>query len=192
MASLFTHAFVAASIGTHFVRRPGRGRILAIGALCSVLPDADVVGFRLGVPYGDVLGHRGLSHSIVFALALSILASLLTRSLYRWPDRFRIALFFLVATLSHGVLDAMTDGGLGVAFFAPFASDRFFFPWRPIVVSPIGIREFFGPWGLAVVKSELIYIWIPAAAVGIVGILLDRRRGKRALPGHEPKRSGRF
>jgi inner membrane protein len=43
---------------------------------------------------------------------------------------------------SHGILDAMTDGGLGVAFFSPFDDTRCFFPFRPIKVSPIGLSFF--------------------------------------------------
>jgi hypothetical protein len=35
---------------------------------------------------------------------------------------------FSFVTASHGMLDAMTDGGLGVAFFAPFDNARYFFP----------------------------------------------------------------
>ena len=30
----------------------------------SLLPDADVVGFALGVQYGDPWGHRGATHSL--------------------------------------------------------------------------------------------------------------------------------
>ncbi len=50
----------------------------------------------------------------------------------------KVWLFLFVATISHGILDALTDGGLGVAFFAPFVNTRYFFPWTPIKVSPIG------------------------------------------------------
>jgi inner membrane protein len=59
---------------------------------------------------------------------------------------------------SHGLLDAMTTGGLGVAFFAPFSAERYFFPWRPILVSPIGIERFLSPRGAAVLMSELQWV----------------------------------
>ena len=50
--------------------------------------------------------------------------------------RGRTLVFLLfVAMASHGVLDALTDGGRGVGFLIPFSSERFFFPWRPIPVS---------------------------------------------------------
>ena len=58
---------------------------------------------------------------------------------------------------------------LGVAFFSPFDQTRYFFPLRPVAVSPIGIREFFSQHGLVVMTSELTWIWLPAAAL-VVGL----------------------
>jgi inner membrane protein len=55
----------------------------------------------------------------------------------------------------------MTTGGLGVAFFSPFENSRYFLPYRPIKVSPMGLEQFFGEWGLEVIKSEIIWIGIP-------------------------------
>ena len=57
----------------------------------------------------------------------------------------------------------MTDGGIGVAFWAPFDAGRYDLPWRPIVVSPLGVRRFFSAWGLAVLASEARWVWLPAA-----------------------------
>ena len=78
----------------------------------------------------------------------------------------KLWLYLFLATISHGLLDAMTGGGLGVAFFAPFVNTRYFFPFRPIRVSPIG-SSFFSARGFTVLESEIIWIWIPSAAVGI-------------------------
>jgi inner membrane protein len=79
------------------------------------------------------------------------------------------ALYFSLVTMSHGFLDAFTDGGLGIAFFAPFDSTRYFFPWRPLTVSPIGFTQFFSEWGMDVLLSELLWIGIP---VGLWLVLL--------------------
>jgi inner membrane protein len=57
----------------------------------------------------------------------------------------------------------MTDGGLGVAFFSPFDNHRYFLPWRPIHVSPIGFERFFTTRGLVVFESEFLWIWLPVA-----------------------------
>ena len=148
--------------------------VIFLGVVCSVLQDLDVVGFRLGVPYGHVLGHRGLSHSIAFAVFLSAcLAWLLP--LEAQPARApRLMLFgfLFLSALSHGLLDALTSGGLGVAFFAPFDDSRYFFAWRPIRVSPISVSRFFSATGLQVLRSELQWVWLPAAVVaGLVALL---------------------
>jgi inner membrane protein len=42
----------------------------------SLLPDADVVGFSLGLEYGDPWGHRGATHSLAFALAVAAIVGL--------------------------------------------------------------------------------------------------------------------
>lgn len=138
-------------------------------AICAMLPDADVVAFWFGVPYDSLFGHRGITHSIPFALGVGLLAA---RLLGRRD--LGTAAWFALATASHPLLDALTDGGRGVALLAPFSADRYFFPWRPIAVSPIGIR-FFSPRGLRVVVSELGWIWVPAALA--VAAVRRRRRG---------------
>jgi len=82
------------------------------------------------------------------------------RVVLSWPW-WSYVLYFFVVTASHGILDAMTDGGRGIAFFAPFDTTRYFFPWRPVRVSPISIRAFFSARGLQILSSELLFIWLP-------------------------------
>ena len=85
-------------------------------------------------------------------------------------------LFFLGA--SHGVLDAFTDGGLGVALLAPFDNTRYYMPWRPIPVAPIGMRYYFSSWGLSVTAFEAVYLWLPLL-IALAGILVVRRSLRR-------------
>lgn len=177
MASLFSHAVTALSIGQCFYRPGVPRRIWVVGALCSVIPDLDVIGFRYGVRYGDFWGHRGFTHSLVFAALLAGVVSLLgSRRGLPGLSLFSIWTYLLLATASHGFLDAMTDGGLGVAFFSPFNNQRYFLPWRPIRVSPIGIGRFFSDQGLAVLRSELLWIWAPAGLFAVSVWLMRRRR----------------
>jgi inner membrane protein len=93
--------------------------------------------------------------------------------------RFPLWIYFFLATASHGLLDAMTDGGLGVAFFSPFSNTRCFLPWTPIRVSPIGVGRFFSERGLAVIQSELFWIWLPSAIL-ITSFWKLRRRESAA------------
>jgi inner membrane protein len=176
LASAFSHAIAALSIGACFYHPGVPKRFWVVGALCAVLPDLDVLGFGLGIHYGDPLGHRGLTHSLPFAAAL---AGLVTFTFFRhgFPGLGSKPLFayLFLATASHGFLDAMTDGGLGVAFFAPFSNARYFLPWTPIRVSPIGVSRFFTERALAVLKSEFVWIWIPAILLALVGWGLRKR-----------------
>jgi len=83
--------------------------------------------------------------------------------------------YFFLATASHGLLDAMTDGGLGVGFFAPFDNHRYFLPCPPSRVSPTGVGRFFTDRGLAVLQSELLWIWLPAMLLALSVWLIGRR-----------------
>ena len=174
MASAFSHAFVALAMGKAFQNKKLTWRELSLGALCSVVPDLDVIGFLLGIQYGDMWGHRGLTHSVVFA---ALLAGILVAVWYRGRPAVAMTglfLYFFLCTASHGVLDAMTSGGLGVAFFSPFDTTRYFFPLRPILVSPIGVSEFFSAYGARVLASEAAWIWLPSCAVFVVFRVIQR------------------
>jgi inner membrane protein len=185
MPSVFSHAIAAVALGGAAVGGPSRVRIWVLGALCAVSPDLDAItSYLLHIRYGAMLGHRGISHSILFAVLLATAVTVFVRR--TWPESPHAAKlwpFFFVATASHGLLDAMTNGGLGVAFFAPFSNERYFLPWRPILVSPISIHVFFGSRkGLRVMWSELGWIWLPAALVCLVGLALRRLTYRRRLP----------
>ena len=172
MASAFTHAFFAAAMGGAYVRGRVPARFWVLAMACAVLPDADVLAFGFGVPYGSMFGHRGFTHSLVFAAlsGVSVAAVFFRDS----PRKVSLALFFALATASHAALDALTDGGLGVALFAPFSGRRYFFPFRPVEVSPIGVGAFFSARGLAVIKSELVWVWLPAGLCAALVIIFRR------------------
>jgi inner membrane protein len=175
MCSLITHPVVPVAISSLFPRQSLSPAVVIAGAICSVVPDFDVIGFSLGIRYGDMLGHRGLTHSILFA---AVLGALLTFRLAEHNARARLLVFiFLVSsTLSHAILDSLTNGGLGVAFFAPFQNERYFFSWRPVQVSPIGLKNFFADGGLHVLRTELLWIWLPAAIIYAFGYLIKLPR----------------
>src|SRR5829696_6346141 len=183
MASAFSHAFVAFAFGKLPQRPPFTWRMLILGMVCSVVPDLDVIGFSYGIPYEDLWGHRGITHSLVFAGLLS--ASLVASCCGEQPLAKRTAVFvyLFLCTASHGLLDAMTDGGLGVAFFSPFDTTRYFFGFHPVAVSPIGIGEFFSRDAVGVLASEARWIWLPTVAmVGVLRILQCFRSGRLNPP----------
>jgi inner membrane protein len=119
----------------------------------SLLPDVDVVGFKLGIRYADEWGHRGATHSIAFALAVAAVVGLIARAL-RLPA-WRTTLVAALVVASHPLLDTMTDGGLGCALLWPLSNQRFFAPWRPIPVAPIG-PAFLSLRGLRIAVTEVV------------------------------------
>lgn len=174
MPTIMSHAVVGLALGTltSFPHRR-RGFWLA-SAVLPMLPDLDVFGRALGVPFYSSWGHRGVSHSFAAAAVIGIVAALLLHRRLRAPLA-PLAVYFAAITASHGVLDALTNGGPGVAFFAPFGSTRYFFPWRPIPVSPLA-SHFFSEWGWRVFRAELALLWLPAA---LVLVLARFRAGRR-------------
>lgn len=67
-----------------------------------------------------------------------------------------LACFLVLA--SHGLLDMLTDGGMGIAVFWPWSDERHFFAWHPLPVAPIGFR-ILSPWGVRFMLTELLYFF---------------------------------
>ncbi|PZT08426.1 hypothetical protein A7X89_07625 [Stenotrophomonas maltophilia] len=183
MPSIITHAAVPLALWC----AADRGRIpawlLAAGVVAAMLPDADVLAFALHIPYADAFGHRGASHSLLFAGVLAVLAAVWAffGSRRPWPadvcqprlaSTVQAAVFVFVCAASHPLLDAMTSGGLGVALAWPWSEHRFFAPWRPIRVSPFA-PQFFSARGIATLLSELRWVWLPLAGAVVAWKLIQ-------------------
>ena len=185
MASAFAHALAAVTLGKTYPSKYTSAKFWILGIVCTIIPDADVVMFRFGIPYEHMFGHRGFSHSLVFALLLGIAVTAIfyrNTKLTSKPGLLLI-LFFSLCTASHILLDALTNGGLGVAVFAPFDSTRYFLPWRPIQVSPIGVGNFFSAWGWRVIKSEIVWFGVPS----VIYLLFTSLFRSKVLPNKSSK-----
>lgn len=179
MPTIFSHAVFAAVAGKAFLNKPVSGWFWFLAALCAIIPDADVLGRSFGVERGSMFAHRGFTHSIAFAVLFGAFAAFVARRFLKTKLSFaKLTVFFSLATLSHPLLDMLTDGGSGAALLAPFTNERFFFPWRPIEVSPIGLR-FFSSRGVTVILSEFVWVWLPAIAIFILAKLTFNRRKKK-------------
>ena len=169
MPTILAHPFVALAFKPTFERAKIPPSIFIVAALCCVLPDADVIGFKVGIPYNSTFGHRGFTHSVFFAVLVATVVSWLysrvqRRSFTIWPV---FALIFL-STVSHPLLDALTSGGEGVALLAPFSNERYFFPCRPVRVSPIGISRFMSGQANHLLLSELKWVVAPCVVVWLL------------------------
>jgi inner membrane protein len=176
MPTFLSHPAVPVALGAGLGEAAVSRRLLVAGAAASLLPDLDVLGFFAGVPYGSAFGHRGATHSLAAALAVALAGAALHRPL-RTTARTAF-LFLLAAAASHGLLDALTNGGLGVALLWPLSDARFFAPVRPIEVAPL--RRVLGARALAALGSEVVRVWAPAAVVGVAlaARRLAARRGR--------------
>lgn len=178
MPTIITHAVIPLTMTALAGPRRIPPSLAIAGAVSAMLPDLDVIGFRLGVGYGDDWGHRGATHSFVFAAFLAGFAALVWPAARSWSA----ALFLFCAAASHGLLDTLTDGGKGVALLWPADTTRWFAPWTPIRVSPIG-AGFFSARGLQTALSELRWIWLPCALLVIAfRLLIGRPQGGAVQP----------
>jgi inner membrane protein len=170
MASTFGHSIVAFTISKAINNKHSKPLVL-LAIVSSILPDLDIVSFSLGISYEHPFGHRGFLHSIIFAILWALLIMVFV------AKKNKLIWFFVIflSTVSHGILDAMTSGGRGVGFFIPLNNDRYFFPFRGIKVSPIGIKDFFSEWGIHVILSELKYIVVPCIIVLLILKLIRKR-----------------
>jgi inner membrane protein len=163
LPTIITHSVVGIFSASLFQTKANKVKFWIFSILCTIVPDFDVVAFKLGIAYGDFFGHRGFFHSLVFALISGMLVVFLFFREIRMTSslKYGLVLYFALLTASHGILDTLTSGGLGIALFAPFDNTRYFYSYTPIKVSPIGIKAFLSERGLAVLKSEIIWVWMP-------------------------------
>lgn len=142
MPTIVTHAAVPLCLGLGLGSRIIPPRLLLAGVAIAMLPDADVLAFKLGVAYGHVFGHRGFTHSLLFAFALPTLAMLFHRQLK--ASATTVWSFLLVSLLSHSLLDSHTTGGKGVGWLWPWRDERFFapggYPGRPLQAGGLSHR----------------------------------------------------
>lgn len=180
MPTIITHAITAIPFSLAFSKKESSRRLIILSILFSVLPDLDGIGYFLGIPYDSLFGHRGFSHSFCFVAILGLLFVYIYSSKINFKSKkfFFLFLYFFIIGSIHILLDAMTNGGLGVALLSPFSNDRFFFPWRPIQVSAISPFYFFQLKGAAVIRFELLYLLLPSILLSAL-IFFKKRYGEK-------------
>lgn len=162
MPTPFAHVWAAVALSPLFKNKSGYFKMLLLGMFCTVVPDADVIAFDFGIPYGHLFGHRGITHSIFFSVLLGfIIVAIFYNEKLKKGQWLALFLFFFLCTFSHAFFDAMTNGGKGVAMFAPFYNERIFLPFRPIKVAPLSWEGLMTDRGWRVLVSEFKVIWIP-------------------------------
>ena len=184
MPTIITHSVFAVSTAAGFRYANLSLKLLVLSVVCSIIPDADVFGYHwLYIPSNHFFGHRGFFHSPFFAALFSIfIVTIFYRKEVTFSKQWRsYVLYFFILTTSHGILDALTNGGQGIALLSPVSNQRYFFPWTPVEVSPLNIKAFFSQRGLTVLKNEMIWIWAPSFLIAIFLKLKGNVKKKKGL-----------
>jgi len=123
-----THAAAGALAGALAGRLAGDPTAgMVVGAIAALLPDVDHPGSWAGQrlrPVSVVLealaGHRTVTHTVWFCLAVSVLVALAAAFVrpymlalgLGWPPWWGAGLYALLGSLSHLALDALTRSGV--------------------------------------------------------------------------------
>lgn len=174
------HLFVGAAASRYALPHASGPRRIVLAALLiaiTIAPDLDLAVLpALGVPVSLTLGHRGATHSLVVALSVVLIVTLLAMAV-RLPAR-RVAIGAFLAIGSHAILDSLTPGP-GVAWLWPFTSMRF--PTLPILpmaplAHPLNMN------GLILLVAEIM-VFSPFLAYAVLA------RPREAQPGGQHPRS---
>jgi inner membrane protein len=149
-----THAVMVLALGAATMRRRYGGPVVAVGAVCAVIPDLDLLAPIFG---GTRAFHRTLTHGIPFAGLLAVVAAGAGwRYRRRASDGLSIGIWIGLATISHAILDMLTTYPMGVALLSPLAAARYVLPWQPIES----------------VSQEFVWVFLPSVTL----LLLAWRR----------------
>lgn len=178
MPTIFSHAVVGLAGASVISSRENALKIGVLSILCALAPDADVIAFRLGIEYGHFFGHRGFFHSIFAGIGVGFLVASIFAGRVKMFSRewWKLFVYFSIITSSHGVLDAFTNGGLGIALLSPFDDTRYFFWITPIEVVALNPARFFSAHGQKVILNEMALVWLPAMTLALSVWLWRRKR----------------
>ncbi len=180
MPTVFTHPAVPLAMGMALGRKAASPALIVAGVAASILPDLDIITYHMGIPLSHEYGHRGFSHSILFALFVALLGAHFLKA-YKVPWYLSIP-FLFIATISHGILDAFTNGGHGIAFFWPWTKTRYFSPFRVIQISPIRLERIFSYRIPKALISELLWVWLPLFTASAMTVLTRKYISLRTNP----------
>ena len=175
MPTIVSHSLIGIFASKIF-KISNKPKFWVLSIICPALPDIDMIGYYLGIPYDHLFGHRGISHSIFFALLIGFVVYFL---FFRKENLSRsksliIFIYFSFITMSHGLLDMLTDATHGIPFFAPLDNTRYFFPYRPINAPSLDVEYFLREQLLEVLVGEVILISISVVGLVLFNLLLKK------------------
>ena len=119
-----TQIALGAAVGEAVGGRKSGKKAMGYGALAGLLPDLDILLAPFFHPAHQLIVHRGVTHSLLFAVVLSPLFALGVKQLHKGDvaSLKRWTLLFFLSLATHSLLDIATIYGTG--FFEPFSQSR--------------------------------------------------------------------
>ena len=179
-----TQIALGAAVGEAVGGRQSGRKAMGYGGLAGLLPDLDLFLSPFYHPTQQLLVHRGITHSVIFAVALSPLFALGVKKFHQSdPASFtRWTLLFFLSLATHSLLDIMTIYGTG--FYEPFASDRLAIGTISIVdplyslplltTLIIALAKYKKKWARGLVLSGLLISHLYLAGAGVSKIFVNK------------------
>lgn len=119
-----THLALGAALGEALLGKKIGRKAMLWGAIANTIPDLDVFAAPLFTDAQQLLVHRGITHSFLFA---GLMSPLLGWLFSKWFNKSDVswkgwAILFLTGMLSHIGIDSLT--GYGTGWFEPFSTYR--------------------------------------------------------------------
>ncbi len=154
-----THIVLGAVIGEAFAGKSIGKKAMLYGAAMQSLPDIDVIASFWLSPSENLLAHRSITHSFLFAILSTITLSILLNRWYRSKEipLTKWVIFLGLEILVHFSLDASNTYGIGL--LEPFSNERFAF-------------------NIIFVADPLFTIWSIIAVIALLVLRLDNPKRK--------------
>ncbi|MEZ4703448.1 MAG: metal-dependent hydrolase [Rhodothermales bacterium] len=152
-----TQLALGAAIGEATLGKREGNKAILWGAIIGTVPDLDIMLYPFIDEVQELAVHRGLSHSIFFAVGFSLLLGRLLVSVYGGKRTSWLAWAWMsfLALLTHALLDSFTH--YGTQLFQPFSN-------YPVAFNTISIID---------------PLYTVPLLVGVVGALFLKRRDPR-------------
>jgi inner membrane protein len=135
-----THIVLGACIGEATAGKSLGKRAMWLGAFAQTIPDLDFLAHFWLKKTDDIISHRGITHSLLFAFLVTLLLAEVSKKLFpkRPLARVRWWLLFGINLFTHIFIDSFNAYGVGwfepfshvrISFHVLFVADPFFSLW---------------------------------------------------------------
>jgi len=118
-----THITIGACTGELILGKKLGKKAMLFGAIAANIPDIDTSAGLFMRGDKALLFHRGITHSLLFALITGLLLAYIAKKVYADIELGLFAMFFCFELTLHNLLDTCTNYGTGL--LEPFSHQRF-------------------------------------------------------------------